>query len=168
MTDEQRDELAEQTVKRFSAWSAAAGVIPVPFVDVMAVGGIQLQMLRRLAETYDVPFSDNIGKSILATTVGSIIPVSAAAPTAIGLASALKFIPVLGTTVAALTMPAMSAAATYVVGKVFIQHFASGGTLLDFDPAEYREFMKIQKAKAQANRAGAQGQASSISSASTA
>jgi uncharacterized protein (DUF697 family) len=163
MTDEQRDELAEQTLKRFSAWSAAAGVIPVPFVDMVAVGGLQLQMLRRLAEIYDVPFSDNVGKSILATTLGSIVPISAAAPTAIGLASALKFIPVLGTTVAALTMPAMSAGATYVVGKVFIQHFASGGTLLDFNPAEYREFMKSQLKKSRAD-AGVQAQPASPNS----
>jgi uncharacterized protein (DUF697 family) len=167
MTDEQRDELAEQTVKRFSAWSAAAGVIPIPFVDVMAVGGVQMQMLRRLAEIYDVPFSDNIGKSILATTVGSIIPVSAAAPAAAGFASALKFIPVLGTTVAALMVPAMSAGATYVVGKVFIQHFASGGTLLDFNPGEYREFVKSQLNKSQAN-AGAQGQTGSSNSSASA
>jgi hypothetical protein len=34
-----------------------------------------------------------------------------------------------------------------VIGKVFIQHFASGGTLLDFNPPDYREFIKEQKAK---------------------
>ncbi len=155
MSDERRDELAEHLVSLFSAWSAAAAVIPVPVVDVIAVGGLQLQMLRRLAQIYDVPFSDNIGKSVLASTLGSILPVGAAAPTASGLASALKFIPVLGTTVAALTMPAMSAGATYVVGKVFIQHFASGGTLLDFNPGEYREFIKRHLPKSQAGAAGA-------------
>src|SRR5205823_10694846 len=40
-----------------------------------------------------------------------------------------------------------SAGATYVIGKVFIQHFASGGTLLDFNPPDYREFIKAQKEK---------------------
>jgi hypothetical protein len=30
---------------------------------------------------------------------------------------------------------------------VFIQHFASGGTLLDFNPPDYREFIKAQKEK---------------------
>ena len=38
-----------------------------------------------------------------------------------------------GTVIGALTMPVVSAGATYVIGKVFIQHFASGGTLLDFN-----------------------------------
>jgi hypothetical protein len=42
-------------------------------------------------------------------------------------------------------MPALAIGATYIIGKVFIQHFASGGTLLDFNPPDYREFIKAQK-----------------------
>jgi hypothetical protein len=37
-------------------------------------------------------------------------------------------------------MPSSSAAFTYAVGKVFLQHFASGGTFLDFDPKTVREY----------------------------
>src|ERR1700758_4010229 len=66
-TDEDRDQLASQVVDRFSLWSGAAGLIPIPLVDVAAVGGVQLIMLRRLSEIYDVPFSDNRGKSIIAS-----------------------------------------------------------------------------------------------------
>ena len=44
-------------------------------------------------------------------------------------------------------MPVVSAGATWVIGKVFIQHFASGGTLLDFNPPDYREFIKTQREK---------------------
>jgi hypothetical protein len=39
----------------------------------------------------------------------------------------------------------LSAGATYAIGKAFIQHFESGGTLLDFNPPDYREFVKAQK-----------------------
>ena len=42
-------------------------------------------------------------------------------------------------------MPVFSAGATYLIGKVFIQHFASGGTLLDFNPPDYREFIKARR-----------------------
>jgi hypothetical protein len=35
----------------------------------------------------------------------------------------------------------MAMAATYAIGMVFIQHFSSGGTLLDFEPPNYREFI---------------------------
>jgi uncharacterized protein (DUF697 family) len=155
MTDAHRDQQAEQLVDRFAAWSAVAGVVPVPVVDVIAIGGLQLQMLRRLAQIYGVQFSDNVGKSVIASTLGSIIPASAGTATAMGLGSALKFIPVLGITVAALTMPALSAGATYVIGKVFIQHFASGGTLLDFNPGDYREFIKSHMPKSRKAAASA-------------
>jgi len=42
-------------------------------------------------------------------------------------------------------MPVVSAGATWVIGKVFIQHFASGGTLLDFNPPDYRELIRTQR-----------------------
>jgi len=146
MTDEQRDEAASKLVDRFSLWSGAAGLVPIPLVDIAAVGGVQLQMLRRLSEIYDVPFSENLGKSLIASLAGAVIPASTATTAALG-ASSMKLIPGFGTAVGAVTMPVISAGATYVIGKVFIQHFASGGTLLDFNPPDYREFIKAQKAK---------------------
>jgi uncharacterized protein (DUF697 family) len=146
-TEQQRDESAAQLVDRFAMWSGAAGLIPVPFVDIAAVGGLQLQMLRRLSEIYGVPFSDNRGKSIVASLAGSVIPASTATTTAMGVMSALKTLPGIGTAVSALTMSAVSACATWVIGRVFIQHFASGGTLLDFNPPDYRDFIKSQKEK---------------------
>lgn len=147
MTDKRRDELASQLVDRFSLWSGAAGLIPVPIVDVAVVGGVQLQMLRRLSEIYGVPFADNMGKSMIASLAGSVIPASTATTTAMGAGSLLKGFPGIGTAIGALTMSVFSAGATYVIGKVFIQHFASGGTLLDFNPPDYREFIKAQKEK---------------------
>jgi uncharacterized protein (DUF697 family) len=147
MTDARRDELASKLVDRFSLWSGAAGLIPVPIVDVAAVGGVQIQMLRRLSEIYDVPFTENRGKSIIASLAGSLIPASTATTTAMGVGSLMKGSPGIGTAIGALSMPVFSAGATYVIGKVFIQHFASGGTLLDFNPPDYREFIKAQKEK---------------------
>ena len=143
MTDERRDEAASKLVDRFSLWSGAAGLVPIPLVDIAAVGGVQLQMLRRLSEIYGVPFSDNLGKSVIASLAGSVIPAS----TAVGVGSFMKALPGVGTAIGAITMPVVSAGATYLIGKVFIQHFASGGTLLDFNPPDYREFIKAQKEK---------------------
>lgn len=147
MTDERRDELASQLVDRLSLWSGAAGLVPIPIVDVAAVGGVQLLMLRRLSEIYGVPFSENRGKSIIASLAGSILPASTATTSAMAVGSLVKALPGIGWAVGALTMPVFSAGATYVIGKVFIQHFASGGTLLDFNPPDYREFIKAQKEK---------------------
>lgn len=140
-TPEQRDEVASKLVDRFAIWSGVAGLIPLPIIDVVAVGGIQIQMLRRISQIYGVEFAENRGKALVASLAGSIIP----ATSGMGAASALKAVPFVGTMVSGFVMPVLSAGATYAIGKAFIQHFASGGTLLDFNPPDYREFIKAHK-----------------------
>ena len=131
---------ATQVVKRLSLWSGAAGLIPLPLIDLAAVGGVQVEMLRRISKIYGVPFSKNSGKAVIAGVVGSMIPASSG----VGAASLIKGMPVLGTAVAMVTMPTLSVGATYAIGIAFIQHFETGGTLLDFNPPDYREFLKPQ------------------------
>jgi uncharacterized protein (DUF697 family) len=140
-TSEPRHETAAKLVDRFAVWSGVAGLIPLPFVDVLAVGGLQLQMLRRLSQIYDVQFSENRGKALIASLAGTMIPVTSG----MGAASALKGVPLLGMIASAFVMPVLSAGATYAIGKAFVQHFESGGTLLDFNPPDYKEFIKAQK-----------------------
>ena len=48
-TPEERSEAASALVDRFALWSGVAGLIPVPMVDVLAVGGLQVQMVRRIS-----------------------------------------------------------------------------------------------------------------------
>ena len=138
---EDRDALANRLVTRFAMWSGVAGLLPFPVVDVVAIGGLQVQMVRRLSQIFGVPFSENRGKAIIMSLAGTLIPTTSG----IGAASAMKFVPIFGTITGGLVMPALSAGATYAIGKAFIQHFASGGTLLDFNPPDYREFIKAQK-----------------------
>jgi uncharacterized protein (DUF697 family) len=138
---ERRDQAASKLVDRFSIWSGVAGLVPLPVVDVLAVGGLQLQMLRRLSQIYDVEFSENRGKALIAALAGCMIP----ATSGMGAASALKAVPIVNILAAGFVMPVLSAGATYAIGKAFVQHFESGGTLLDFNPPDYREFVKAQK-----------------------
>ena len=140
-TSEDRTERATKLVDRFATWSGVAGLLPIPVVDLVAVGGLQLQMLRRLSQIYDVPFSENRGKAVISSLLGAMIPTASG----LGAADALKAIPIIGTIISAFITPALAAGATYAIGRVFIQHFASGGTLLDFNPPDYREFLRGQK-----------------------
>ena len=141
LTPEHRAEMASKLVERFAIWSGVAGLIPLPIVDVLTVGGLQIQMVRRISQIYDVPFSENRGKALIASLAGTMIP----ATSGIGAVSATKFVPLVGMVASAFVMPVLSAGATYAIGKAFIQHFASGGTLLDFNPPDYREFIKAQR-----------------------
>ena len=135
--DSDRRSRAKKVVERFSFWSGVAGLLPIPFVDLAAVAALQIQMLRLISRVYDVPLSENRGKALIAGIAGTVIPVS----TGVGMASVVKSIPIAGTAVGVLVTPALAVAATYAIGMVFIQHFASGGTLLDFEPPNYREFI---------------------------
>ncbi len=58
-----------------------------------------MQMLRKLSQIYDVPFSKNRGKAIIAGLAGYIIPASSGH----GAASLLKGMPFLGSSIGALT-----------------------------------------------------------------
>lgn len=159
-----RDQAAAKLVDHFCLWSGGAGLIPLPLVDVAAVGAVQLQMLRRLAGIYNVRFSDNLGKSVLASLIGSVIPASSG----MGLVSAMKGVPLIGTAMALVSMPVLSAGATYIIGRVFMQHFASGGTLLDFSPPDYREFIKEQADRLKAKLDTPSGSNQTVAATSTA
>jgi uncharacterized protein (DUF697 family) len=98
-------------------------------------------MLRRLSQIYDVPFSENRGKALIAALAGALVPTTSG----IGAFSLLKAVPIIGTIIGGFVTPVLSAGATYAIGKAFIQHFESGGTLLDFNPPDYREFVKAHK-----------------------
>ena len=83
-----------------------------------------------------VPFREDQVKSIIVSLLAGLgAPTVGAAITA----SLAKSIPFLGTVSGFIAVPGVAAAFTYAVGKVFTQHFASGGTFLDFDPKKVRE-----------------------------
>jgi uncharacterized protein (DUF697 family) len=127
---------AYNIVKQNVLWAAGGGLIPVPVLDVVAITAVEVKMLRELAALYGVPFQEErirticvallagLGAPVIGTTVAT---------------SFLKSIPFLGFLTGLVVVPGIAAAFTYAVGKVFIQHFASGGTFLDFDPKKVRE-----------------------------
>jgi uncharacterized protein (DUF697 family) len=116
--------------------SMGVGMIPVPLVDLIAISSVQLNMVRKLCLVYDIPFSRDAAKTGIAALLGGVIPVSLSG----ALASLVKAIPIVGHTTSAIVMPAVSGAMTYAVGKVFVQHFESGGTFLTFKPDEVRAY----------------------------
>jgi uncharacterized protein (DUF697 family) len=147
MTDEERTarlDAANEITKKYVMSAMSAGLIPIPIVDFVAVTGIQVKMLHTLAQEYDIPFSTNLSQSLIGALLGGMIPTEATM-TLVG--SLSKFIPVGGTTMGMITMSLFSGASTYAVGKVFIQHFEAGGTILTFDPNQVREYFKAELEK---------------------
>ena len=132
-------------------WAMGAGLLPIPILDVITLSALQLRMLSLLAERYEVRFSANVGKSLMVALSSGI---GTDVLTRGSLGSLVKAIPLVGPLAGLLTMPLLSGASTYAVGKVFAQHFESGGTFLDFEVDLFRETFSVQYRKgiAVANR----------------
>jgi uncharacterized protein (DUF697 family) len=126
----------DSIIKKHIIFSMGVGLIPVPMLDLVAITGVQLNMVRKLAEMYEVPFNDHKVKSTLSSLVG----VGMTVPLARTLVSLTKMIPVAGQAVGFVTMPITAGATTFAVGKVFNKHFASGGTFLTFDSEKVRDY----------------------------
>lgn len=141
---------AMEIVKRNMLWSAAAGVVPVPALELIAITAIEVKLVKELAEHYDTSFRKDLAKTAVLSLVGSLGSIAIGKMIAL---SSLRIIPVLGQLVAAVSVPGMAAAITYAIGKVFVSHFEAGGTLLDFDPAKMRDFFRAEFAKSVKNAA---------------
>ena len=137
VTELTKEQLAQKYIKKHMIGAMAAALIPAPGIDLAAVAGVQIKMLAGMSKIYNVPFKENRAKNIIAALAGSF----GASAMATGLvASAVKIIPIFGQLGGAMALPLVAGASTYAVGKVFVQHFESGGTFLDFDPEKTREY----------------------------
>lgn len=141
---------ALQIVNRHSLYSGGIGLIPLPVVDILGTMAVQVHMLSDLSTHYGTPFAANRVKGILTSLVGGIVPGGLAA----GLvAPVVGAIPIVGGLLTGFALPATQAAVTFAVGKVFIQHFESGGTFLDFEPEKVRDYFRQEFGKARGTSA---------------
>ena len=126
-------------VHRNVMWSLGAGVLPLPLFDIVAITGVEVKMLKELSDLYGVPFKQSVAKKLVYSLLSGVGSVALGG--AIG-ASLAKMLPAIGTTIGVISVPIFAGAVTHAVGKVFLMHFESGGTFLDFDPYAMRSHFK--------------------------
>lgn len=131
---------AQNTVKTHMVSGMALGLLPAPLFDIMALSGVQLNLLRSLCKHYAVDFDEQLGKGMVSALVSGSVPVL----TVLGLSSFAKLIPGIGTVGGGLSMTVLAGATLYATGQVFIRHFEAGGTLQDFDSKHWQAFFKQQ------------------------
>jgi len=134
-------EQAQNKVKTHCWWAMGAGLIPVPGLDLAAVFAAQIKLIKDLSDHYGVAFSEHRAKNLIGPLISSV---GADKLLTGSISSLLKAIPGLGTIGGAAGMSVVAGASTYALGKVFVQHFESGGNLLDFDPAKMKSFFASQ------------------------
>jgi uncharacterized protein (DUF697 family)/predicted GTPase len=116
-THELQDLYAEHALPHilgYSSLAASAGAIPIPWLDLLVLPGIQTRMIYHLAQLYGQKIK---GERFLelASTLGMGMVMRQA------VREVVKFIPVIGSVVGA----AMAGAATFALGKAFCYYYSA-------------------------------------------
>jgi uncharacterized protein (DUF697 family) len=130
------EQLALETVNKWSTWSAAAGFIPMPAIDTAVIGGVQVKMIHALCKVYGVPFKKEAVLAIISAVVGGSVATSLGGAATSRIA---KLIPGIGSIVGSFIQPGVAYGTTYALGRVFIDHFEKEGSLLDFDTSKVKK-----------------------------
>jgi len=139
--EDSREGRCNALIKRSMLLSMGVGLIPVPFIDVIAVTVVQLNMLERLAAEYDLGFEQlRVKPMVLALSANLAADVF----TRVFLRRVGAGIPGFGPLLGLLSVSIIDGATTYALGQVFRLHFASGGTFLTFDPKQVRDYFAEQ------------------------
>ena len=133
--DSGRSNHADTIIRNHVIWSMGAGMIPILIADIFAVSALQLDMIRQMCRVYDVDFQETQGKAVVTSLTSSALARA-------GAGSVIKLIPGIGSFLGGATVSAFAGASTYALGEVFKKHFASGGTILDFNPDRLRKYYK--------------------------
>lgn len=143
------NEAIDKLVNRYMMWSLGVGYVPFPVLDYVALTSMQAKMVYELSKLYEVDFTEERVKTLVGSLVGAALPYGLAAP----FASLIKIIPGIGTMAGGLAFGLTGAASTYALAAVFIQHFESGGNMLNFNAAKMRETFseKFQQGKSVAS-----------------
>ncbi len=107
---------AAPTITAYSTLAATAGAVPLPFVDLILISGVQTRMLYDLAQLYGQPLTTArlaelagaLGLGLLGRQAGRTL---------------IKVIPGLGTIIGSVAGGALAAASTYALGKAFCYYY---------------------------------------------
>lgn len=136
---------ASKIVSSALGWSAAAGFVPIPVLDIAALAAVQVKMVGNLGKLYGEKSNNDLARGIVSVLLGTLAPLKA---TEMLMVSGAKALPVIGTVFGSLSMAAFGSAATYAIGKIFIRHFERGGTVATLDAEAVKEDLKAEFAQA--------------------
>lgn len=134
---------ADEIIHRHMMLSMGVGAMPVAGADLIAVAGVQMEMIRQLYRLYEVPFRH---QQILAL-VSSLLVSGLARK---GARSLVKHVPFVGWLIGGAAVAMFSGASTYALGKVFQTHLAHGGEVADLRWEHLQERFTALKDKGQA------------------
>jgi len=126
---------ANGIIKKHMALAMAGGIIPIPLVDLAAVTAVQLDMLKRLAGTYSVPFEGASARAFATSLTSALAGTSAARMSA----SLIKLVPGIGTLAGGAAQVVVTGASTYAVGNLFKRLFREGRSIEELTVGEVKD-----------------------------
>ncbi len=122
-----------------TAKASTVAALPIPVIDVAGVVYIQMDMVRKIAKSYNVEINQE-GKVLICSVVSSIVSklISEAASS---LAVSTNIEKVFGESIIKATI---SGFLTTVVGEVFDAHFRAGGSAEDIGIDAFIDYFRLQ------------------------
>ena len=124
-----KEDQCNKLINSASTWAAAATLIPVNGVDMAALAAVEANLIIDISAVYGEKLPKYAVSGVISTLLGTLVPMYGAKLT---IPFLLKWIP-FGNLVGAATMAGFGAAATYAIGKVFVNHYENGGTFGTFN-----------------------------------
>jgi uncharacterized protein (DUF697 family) len=153
-TKELKDIYARHALPRiigYSTLAATAGAIPVPWLDLLILPGIQTQMIYHLARFYGQPLTG--ARFIeLASTLGLGVVVRQATR------EVIKFIPYVGSVAGSI----MAGASTFALGKAFCYYYSAVHQGHVPRPEDLRRYYKEQLTLAEQAWSGLKSKAAAV------
>jgi len=114
----------DKIIQHHTVMAMGAGLIPFAGVDMVAVGVLQHEMLKRMCNLYGKSYEDMQAQAYICSISGS-------ATAKVG-ASFFKTIPIVGSALGGVSMSITAGASTYALGKMFVKYF-EGQEIINFD-----------------------------------
>ena len=130
---------AENCIKNHVIAAMGIGLVPSALVDVVGITGVEVKMIRDLANIYAFPVPNKlVAYKVLISLISSI----GAVYFSTRMHAALKGVPLVGHAVYVGLLSLTGGAAVYAVGKIFQKHYESDGTFLSKDNKYIRDYFK--------------------------
>jgi uncharacterized protein (DUF697 family) len=128
----------EEIVKNRALLAVGVGLVPVPVLNLVSVAAIHISMVQSITRLYNIEVKKSWIKNVIASALGGLSATALSGTVAKGLGAA----PLVGTSLAVLSAPAMNGLVTYAIGYMFIRYFESPEGLLKANAAALREWFQ--------------------------
>lgn len=108
-------------IKQHALLGTAAGLIPVPGLDIAALAANTWSMYVRMNKAVGVSFGENWLKSIASGVIANVLSIIPGVALAVAGGALLKIIPGIGTAGGMAVAAASNVAVTFVAGKVYLK-----------------------------------------------